>query len=91
MPRNPQNPLEGITLEQILKALVDHHGWDELGRRIKIKCFTTDPSVKSSLTFLRRTPWAREKVERLYLSLQAGTLSSDSGKRRTKGSSPAKE
>ena len=64
----PNNPLHGITLEQIVTSLVDHYGWKELGSRIKIRCFTDDPSVKSSLKFLRRTPWAREKVEALYLA-----------------------
>jgi uncharacterized protein (DUF2132 family) len=62
------NPLHGITLEMILNRLVEQYGWDELGRRITIKCFTNDPSIKSSLKFLRRTPWARKKVEELYLS-----------------------
>jgi uncharacterized protein (DUF2132 family) len=61
------NPLHGITLEMILTRLVEKYGWDELGQRITIKCFTNDPSVKSSLKFLRRTPWARKKVEELYL------------------------
>jgi len=61
------NPLHGVTLEMMLIRLVDHYGWEELGRVINIKCFKQDPSIKSSLTFLRRTPWAREKVERLYL------------------------
>ncbi len=64
----PNNPLHGITLEQIVTSLVDHYGWKELGSRIKIRCFTDDPTVKSSLKFLRRTPWAREKVEALYLA-----------------------
>jgi uncharacterized protein (DUF2132 family) len=64
------NPLHGVTLEQIVNSLVDHYGWDELGIRIDIKCFNNDPSVKSSLKFLRRTPWARKKVERLYLTTQ---------------------
>ncbi|RTL56873.1 MAG: DUF2132 domain-containing protein [Rhodocyclaceae bacterium] len=64
----PRNPLHGITLEHILNALVAHYGWDELGRRIAIRCFTHDPSIASSLKFLRRTPWAREKVEDLYLA-----------------------
>ena len=65
------NPLHGITLEMILTHLVEKYGWEELGDRITIKCFTTDPSIKSSLKFLRRTPWARKKVEDLYLrSLQ---------------------
>ncbi len=63
----PKNPLHGITLEMILVHLVEKYGWEELGRRITIKCFTDDPSVKSSLKFLRRTPWARKKVEELYL------------------------
>ncbi len=61
------NPLHGITLEMILTHLVEKYGWDELGERITIKCFTIDPSIKSSLKFLRRTPWARKKVEDLYL------------------------
>ena len=63
----PKNPLHGLTLEHIVTALADHYGWDELGQRIDIRCFTHDPSVKSSLKFLRKTPWAREKVESLYL------------------------
>lgn len=62
-----QNPLHGITLEQMLLELVDHYGWEALGERISIRCFTHDPSVGSSLKFLRRTPWARQKVENLYL------------------------
>jgi len=61
------NPLHGVTLEMLLTRLVDQYGWDELGTRIPIKCFTNDPSIKSSLKFLRRTPWARKKVEELYL------------------------
>ena len=64
------NPLHGKTLEMIVKGLVDHFGWSELGRRINIRCFTSDPSVQSSLKFLRKTPWARNKVEKLYLSTQ---------------------
>jgi len=63
----PHNPLHGVTLEMILTHLVDRYGWQELGRRINIKCFTNDPSIKSSLKFLRKTPWARDKVEALYL------------------------
>jgi uncharacterized protein (DUF2132 family) len=63
----PNNPLHGITLEMILTRLVEQYGWEELGRRIAIKCFTNDPGIKSSLKFLRRTPWARKKVEDLYL------------------------
>jgi len=67
VPVQAKNPLHGITLEQIVTALADHFGWDGLGERIDIRCFTHDPSVKSSLKFLRKTPWAREKVESLYL------------------------
>ena len=63
----PNNPLHGVTLEMILAHLVEKYGWEELGNRITIKCFTVDPSIKSSLKFLRRTPWARKKVEELYL------------------------
>ena len=72
----PNNPLHGITLEMILTRLVEHYGWDKLGQHIDIKCFKNDPSIKSSLKFLRRTPWAREKVEALYLYTikKAGTL-----------------
>ncbi len=62
-----KNPLHGVTLEMILTRLVDRYGWEELGRIIHIKCFTHEPSIKSSLKFLRKTPWAREKVEGLYL------------------------
>ena len=67
MEQNPKNPLEGITLEAIVTQLVEHYGFENLGERIKIKSFTEDPSIKSSLTFLRKTPWARKKVEDLYL------------------------
>jgi uncharacterized protein (DUF2132 family) len=62
-----KDPLHGVTLEAIVTELSTHYGWPELGRRIDIRCFNFDPSVKSSLTFLRRTPWARAKVEELYL------------------------
>jgi uncharacterized protein (DUF2132 family) len=62
------NPLHGKTLEFILKQLVWHYGWEELGQRIKIACFTNSPSMKSSLTFLRKTEWERKKVEKLYLT-----------------------
>jgi uncharacterized protein (DUF2132 family) len=61
------DPLHGITLATILEQLVAHLGWEEMGDLIPIRCFTQDPSIKSSLTFLRKTPWARAKVERLYL------------------------
>lgn len=64
-PRKYKVP-DGVTLEAIVTTLVENYGWERLGKKIRIKCFTDDPSVKSSLTFLRRTPWAREKVEMLY-------------------------
>ncbi|MBL9143729.1 MAG: DUF2132 domain-containing protein [Verrucomicrobiaceae bacterium] len=63
----PNNPLHGITLEMMVTQLQAHYGWEELGSMIRINCFNFDPSVKSSLKFLRRTPWARQKVEELYL------------------------
>jgi uncharacterized protein (DUF2132 family) len=62
------DPLHGKTLANILEFLVEHYGWESLGEKIRINCFVSDPSIKSSLTFLRRTPWARAKVESLYLS-----------------------
>jgi uncharacterized protein (DUF2132 family) len=61
------NPLHGVTLEMILTRLVERYGWEVLGQTIRIKCFTHEPSIKSSLKFLRKTPWAREKVEGMYL------------------------
>ncbi len=64
---NQNNPMHGMTLEKILNSLVDFYGWEELGIKIKIRCFNNEPSVKSSLKFLRKTPWARKKVEDLYL------------------------
>lgn len=67
MDSQPNNPLHGVKLAEIVEFLVDHYGWEELWRRIRINCFQSNPSVKSSLKFLRRTPWAREKVEYLYL------------------------
>lgn len=67
MNNQPNNPLHGITLEKLLIRLVDHYGWEELGYQIDIRCFNWEPSIKSSLKFLRKTPWAREKVEDLYL------------------------
>ncbi|MDG1937330.1 MAG: VF530 family protein [Pseudomonadales bacterium] len=67
--KQPNNPLHGITLEQLLTQLVDHYGWEYLGQRININCFKSDPSIKSSLKFLRKTLWAREKVENLYISM----------------------
>ena len=63
------DPLHGKTLESILTHLVDHFGWTELGRRININCFNSNPSIKSSLVFLRKTPWARKKVEELYVRI----------------------
>lgn len=66
-PEQPRNPLHGVTLEAMVRALEAHYGWDELSRRIPVRCFTNDPSVSSSLRFLRKTPWARDKVENLYL------------------------
>ncbi len=67
--RQTNNPLHGVTLEMILNELVSQHGWEGLGQQIDIRCFTHDPSLGSSLKFLRRTPWAREKVESLYLTM----------------------
>lgn len=66
-PLQPKNPLHGVTLEQIVTQLADHYGWPGLAERIALRCFTSEPSVASSLKFLRKTPWAREKVEGLYL------------------------
>ena len=68
MSEQQNNPLHGVTLEQVLNSLVDHYGWDGLGGRIDIRCFNNDPSIKSSLKFLRKTPWARDKVEKLYIA-----------------------
>jgi uncharacterized protein (DUF2132 family) len=67
MTTQPNNPLHGITLEMMLKHLVETYGWDELADRLPVNCFINNPSIKSSLTFFRKTPWAREKVEKLYL------------------------
>ena len=64
----PNNPLHGLTLEDVVVKLVNHFGWDKLASKVSINCFKNDPSVKSSLKFLRRTPWAREQVEILYIS-----------------------
>ncbi|MFC5196278.1 VF530 family DNA-binding protein [Bizionia hallyeonensis] len=69
MEQQPNNPLHGITLEKIILDLEAHYGWEYMGYTIKIKCFTDNPSVKSSLKFLRRTPWARNKVEAMYLNM----------------------
>ncbi len=64
------NPLHNMTLEKVLNSLVEHYGWELLGQQIDIRCFTTDPSIKSSLKFLRKTPWARDKVEALFIATQ---------------------
>ena len=72
--KQPNNPLHGITLEQLLTQLVDHYGWESLGELININCFKSDPSIKSSLKFLRKTLWAREKVERLYITMQSSSV-----------------
>ncbi|MDP2007749.1 MAG: VF530 family protein [Rubrivivax sp.] len=69
-PAQPRNPLHGLTLEALLTALVAHYGWAGLGERIALRCFTHEPSIGSSLKFLRKTPWAREKVESLYGFMQ---------------------
>lgn len=68
--QHANDPLHGVTLEQILNNLVEFYGWDELGKRIDINCFISNPSVKSSLKFLRKSPWARQKVEVLYLAMK---------------------
>ncbi len=76
MTQGPQNktrskdPLHGITLKMIVSQLVDEYGWEELAKRIQIKCFSNNPSINSSLKFLRKTPWAREKVEQLFLQMK---------------------
>ena len=64
----PKNPLHGVTLEKVVTRLIEHYGWDGLSQRIDINCFKSDPSVKSSLKFLRKTQWARDKVQSLYVS-----------------------
>lgn len=70
----PKDPMHGVTLEMVLTRLVNQYGWEELGKQITIKCFTNDPSIQSSLKFLRRTPWARRKVEELYLASRKQSL-----------------
>lgn len=74
MDKQPNNPLHSKTLEHIVNALVEHFGWEELGRRIDIRCFKNDPSVKSSLKFLRKSQWARKMVEDLYLAIKVETF-----------------
>ncbi|MFT7366230.1 MAG: hypothetical protein ACI9OW_001130 [Marinobacter psychrophilus] len=73
----PNSPLHGVTLEKIVTRLEQHYGWEELAQRININCFKSDPSIKSSLKFLRRTQWARDKVEDLYLSTFEGNHSGE--------------
>ncbi|MDB6094087.1 MAG: hypothetical protein JWM32_1649 [Verrucomicrobia bacterium] len=72
MPHSSNDPLHGVTLEKILTELSEYYGWAELGQRIDIRCFNFDPSVSSSLKFLRKTPWARTKVEALYVEMKGG-------------------
>jgi uncharacterized protein (DUF2132 family) len=73
MPSAPSNdPLHGVTLERLLTELVAEFGWEELGRRVPVRCFLFDPSIKSSLTFLRKTPWARTKVEEIFVRWKRG-------------------
>ena len=71
-PAQSKDPLHGVTLEKLLTELVAHYGWRELGRRVEIRCFLFDPSIKSSLVFLRRTPWARARVEEIYSAWKSG-------------------
>ncbi|MBA4071319.1 MAG: transporter [Gemmatimonas sp.] len=79
-PNRPSDPLHGVTLERMLNEMVSELGWERMGRRVRIACFTSDPSVSSSLKFLRRTPWARAKVERMYLDLLKARALSDTGR-----------
>lgn len=72
--QNSSDPLHGVTLKMILSELVEQYGWEEMGRKIDIRCFTHEPSIPSSLKFLRRTPWARDKVEEMYLRWKMESL-----------------
>jgi uncharacterized protein (DUF2132 family) len=72
-PHASKDPLHGVTLERLLTELVAHHGWREMARRVEIRCFMFDPSITSSLTFLRKNPWARAKVEAMYVELKSGS------------------
>lgn len=72
MSEKPKDPLHGMTLQTILERLLEQYGWEGLAKRIDIRCFKSEPSIKSSLTFLRRTPWAREQVEKLYVQMVRG-------------------
>lgn len=74
------NPLHGVTLEQILNELVLGYGWDRLGQQIDIRCFNFEPSIASSLKFLRRTPWARTRVESLYVNMVSGQSNHDTAR-----------
>jgi len=78
--KQSSNLLHGITLEMMVNQLAEHYGWDEMGRIIRIRCFNIDPSIKSSLKFLRKTPWARKKVEDLYLRYKRETIRRDTKK-----------
>lgn len=80
-PAQPRNPLHGLTLERLLNDLVDHYGWAGLNECIPLRCFSVDPSISSSLKFLRKTPWAREKVESLYLYTLRRQQRQDQGQR----------
>jgi uncharacterized protein (DUF2132 family) len=68
---HPRDPLHGITLEAIVTQLVERHGWAELGKRVPVRCFRHNPTIKSSLTFLRNTPWARERIEQMFIAERA--------------------
>lgn len=80
-PAQPRNPLHGLTLERLLNDLVDYYGWEGLSENIPLRCFSVDPSISSSLKFLRKTPWAREKVESLYLYTLRRQQRQDRGQR----------
>jgi uncharacterized protein (DUF2132 family) len=71
---NPNDPLHGVTLEMMLTRLVETYGWEKMGGMVDIRCFTNNPSIKSSLSFLRKTPWARTKVEEMYISHTMGLI-----------------
>ena len=82
--KQPNNPLHGVKLETVVTELVDHFGWQTLAERININCFKSDPSVKSSLKFLRKTPWARDKVEALYLATLTNSFTKTAAATRNK-------
>lgn len=84
IPEQPKNPLHGLSLAVIVTQLAEHYGWEELGKQVRIQCFNHEPSVASSLKFLRRTPWAREKVESFYL-FHLRELKRAEGERRREG------